>query len=53
MMYYKLDWPRYEKAIEVSTQLKLNVTADDFYWCNECSCGFISERMYELVKTYI
>ena len=53
MMYYKLDWPRYEKALEASTELNLNVTPDDFYWCNEKVCGFVSERMYELIKTYI
>jgi hypothetical protein len=53
MMYYKLDWPRYEKAIQVATELKLHVTSDDFCWCSEPPCGFISERMYELVKTYI
>lgn len=53
MMYYKLDWSRYEKAIDISTQLKLNVIADDFYWCAESVCGFISERMYELIKAYI
>lgn len=51
MMYYKLDWPRYEKAIDLASEL--NIIKDDFYWCENCACGFISERIYERIKAYI
>lgn len=53
MRYIKLDWPRYEKAIDVASSLGIGVVGDDFYWCAEGVCGFVSERMYEQVKSYI
>lgn len=53
MKYIKLDWPRYEKAIDTVTAEKINITENDFYWCAEGTCGFVSEKIYEQIKRFI
>lgn len=53
MKYIKLEWPLYERAIDAATAEKLSFTEDDFYWCAEATCGFLSERFYEQIKRFI